>query len=51
MLGSIGSVYQQLEQPEEAIHYYEQSIAIAREIGNKSDEGFNWEIWERCMQT
>jgi tetratricopeptide (TPR) repeat protein len=38
-LGNLGLAYSDLGQVEKAIDYYEQALAIAREIGHRQGEG------------
>jgi tetratricopeptide (TPR) repeat protein len=38
-LGNLGLAYSALGQVEKAIDYYEQALAIAREIGHRQGEG------------
>ena len=44
-LGNLGNAYADLGDASKAIEYYEQALAIAREIGDRRGEGYRWATW------
>jgi tetratricopeptide (TPR) repeat protein len=51
MLGNLGNMYSALRESRQAIYYYEQALAVAREIGDRMAEALtSFNLAVLCVQ-